>query len=210
MFSIGGIMDRKIISHIVGVFSAIILAGSIAQAQGIVTSQDIAFVQEKVMQQPPVTPTVLAAYAKWRTDTLLNYPQGLLTPHYAVAIVAQRLDDNTAQVELLLAADMKHYTITIKPVTLASTASGETESKVAGTVVTIDQKSGEKLANGADTIRLGQTMTLVPVTKAVQALEITWTPKNDNKDDFANTCIIQLGKEPTVTVNGYILGAPVK
>ena len=162
------------------------------------------------MQQPPVTPTALAAYTKWHTDTLLNYPQGLLTPHYAIAIVAQRLDDNTAQVEILLAADMKHYTISIKPVTINRLASGETESKSAGNAVTIDQKAGEKLANGVDAIRLGQTTTLVPVTKAVQALEITWTPKNDNKDDFANTCIIQLGKEPTVTVNGYILGAPVK
>ena len=74
----------------------------------------------------------------------------------------------------------------------------------------IDQKAGEKLTTGADAIRLGQTTTLVSVSKAVQALEITWEPKNDNKDDFANTCIIQLGKEPTVTVNGYILGAPVK
>jgi hypothetical protein len=169
--------------------------------------------QDKGTQLPPTTQSAVTAYTKWRTNTLLNFPQGLLTPHYAVAIVAQRLDDSTAQVEILLAADMKHYVISIKPVTLASTASGETESKSAGNAVMIDQKAGEKLTNGADAIRLGQTTTLVPVTKAVQALEITWTPKNDNKDDFANTCIIQLGqlgKEPTVTVNGYILGAPVK
>src|SRR5215212_6805473 len=137
--------------------------------------------QDKMVIQP-VTTTALAAYTKWRTDTLLNYPQGLLTPHYAAAIVAQRLDDNTAQVELLLAAEMKHYTISIKPVTLNRLASGETESKAAGNAVMIDQKAGEKLANGADAIRLGQTTTLVPVTKAVQALEVTWTPKNDNKD----------------------------
>jgi len=79
-----------------------------------------------------------------------------------------------------------------------------------GNAVTIEQKAGEKLGTGSDKIRLGQTTTLVSVSKAVQALEITWSPKNDKADDPSNTCIIQLGKEPTVTVNGYIIGAPIK
>ncbi|MEP7339168.1 MAG: hypothetical protein ABI977_15635 [Acidobacteriota bacterium] len=175
------------------------------QAQDLVRAQSTTQGEEKT-----TAPSTLIAYTKWRTDTLLNYPQGLLTPHYAVAIVAQRLDDSTAQVELLLAAEMKHYVISIKPVTLNRLASGETESKSAGNAVTIDQKAGEKLNNGPEATQLGQTMTLVPVTKAVQALEVTWTPKNDKSNDPSNTCIIQLGKEPTVTVNGYILGAPVK
>ena len=76
--------------------------------------------------------------------------------------------------------------------------------------MTIDQKAGDKLTNGPEATRLGQTTTLVPVTKAVQALEVTWTPKNDKADDPSNTCIIQLGKEPSVVVNGYILGTPIK
>lgn len=175
-----------------------------AAAQGTVAGSD------KGAQVPPIAPTALGTYTKWRTDSLLNYPLGLLTPHYAVAIVAQRQDDNTAQVEMLLAADMKHYAITIKPVTLIRLASGETATTPAGKAVTIDQKAGEKLTNGAEAIRLGQTTTLVPVNRTVQALEITWAPKNDKSDDPSNTCIVQLGKEPSVMVNGYIIGTPVK
>ncbi len=181
-----------------------------ALAQDQTTIQGSVVSQNNGTQMSLAAPTTLAAYTKWRADTLLNYPQGLLTPHYAVAIVAQRLDDNTAQVELLLAAEMKHYVISIKPVTLNRLASGEAESKAAGNAVTIDQKAGEKLSNGPEATRLGQTTTLVPINKAVQALEITWTPKNDTKDDFANTCIVTLGKEPSVVVNGYVVGAPVK
>jgi len=156
------------------------------------------------------TPSAAVAYTKWRDEALRNHIQGALTPHYAVAIVAQRLDDSTAQVEVLIAADMKHYTITIKPVTLNRLPSGETESKAAGNAVTIDQKAGDKLGTGSDKIRIGQTTTTVAVGKAVQALEITWTPKNDTKDDFANTCIVRLGKEPEVLVNGYVIGSPVR
>ena len=181
-----------------------------AQAQDPAAALGAAFGQDKGTQQSPIAPTALAAYTKWRTDTLLNYPQGLLTPHYAVAIVAQRLDDNTAQVEILLAADMKHYTVTIRPVTLTRLASGETATAPSDKAVTIDQKASEKVGTGLEATRLGQTMMLVPISRAVQALEITWSPKNDQKDDPSNTCIIQLGKEPTVTVNGYIFGAPVK
>ena len=51
--------------------------------------------------------------------------------------------------------------------------------------------------------------TIVPVTMTTQALEITWRPKNDN-DGQASVSIIQLRKEPTVTVNGYVLSDPIK
>ncbi len=156
------------------------------------------------------TTTALSAYAKWRDETLRNHALGTLTPHYAVAIVAQRLDDSTAQVEVLIAAEMKQYTISIKPVTLNRLASGETESKSAGNAVTIDQKAGDKLGTGSDKIRIGQTTTTVAVGRAVQALEITWTPKNDNKEGFANTCIVRLGREPEVLVNGYVIGEPIR
>ncbi len=193
-----------------GTLVTILLLTISALAQNQTTVQGASVGQDKGTQQPPVTPAVLAAYAKWRTDTLLNYPQGLLTQHYAIAIVAQRLDDSTAQVEVLLAADMKHYTVTIRPVTLTRLASGETATVPSDKAVTIDQKASEKVGNSPEATRLGQTMTLVPISKGVHALEITWEPKNDRKDDPSNTCIIQLGKEPTVTVNGYIIGAPVK
>lgn len=192
----------------VSLFTLLFLITSV-QAQDRIHTQYVLVGQDEAVQQS-FTATASFAYAKWRTDTLLNYPQGLLTPHYAVAIVAQRLDDSTAQVELFLAAEMKHYVISIRPVTLNRLASGETESKAAGKVVTIDQKAGEKLGTGADKIRIGQTTTLVPVSRAVQALEITWSPKNDKADGPSNTCIIQLGKEPAVMVNGYIEGAPVR
>jgi hypothetical protein len=105
---------------------------------------------------------------------------------------------------------MKHYVITIKPVTLTRLASGETTTTPAGNPVTIDQKAGEKFGTGVDKIRIGQTTTLVPISRTVQALEITWSPKNDKADDPFNTCIVQLGKEPAVMVNGYIEGAPVR
>ena len=105
---------------------------------------------------------------------------------------------------------MKHYTITIRPVTLNRLPSGEAESKVAGNAVTVNQKAGDKLGTGADKIRIGQTTTTIPISKAVQALEITWTPKNDKADDPSNTCIIRLSKEPEVLVNGYVIGSPVR
>ncbi|MDX2040057.1 MAG: hypothetical protein SF097_02360 [Acidobacteriota bacterium] len=105
---------------------------------------------------------------------------------------------------------MKQYTISIRPVTLNRLPSGETESKLAGNVVTIDQKAGDKLGTGSDKIRIGQTTTTVAVSRAVQALEITWTPKNDNKEGFANTCIARLGREPEVLVNGYVIGEPIR
>lgn len=190
---------------------SLIIMIAIAQTRGPAIAQVITFGQDKGVQLPPtVAPTALAAYTKWRADTLLNYPQGLLTPHYAVAIVAERLNDNTAQVEMLIAAEMKNYTVTIKPVTLTRLASGETTTTVAGKVVTIDQKAGEKLGTGADKIRIGQTTTLISVSRTVQALEITWAPKNDKPDDPSNACIVRLGKEPAVVVNGYIVGAPVR
>ncbi len=166
--------------------------------------------QDKSVSPPSVAPTALVSYTKWRDETLRNYALGALTPHYAVAIVAQRLDDATAQVEVLIAAEMKQYTVSIKPVTLNRLASGETESKPAGNAVTIDQKAGDKLGTGSDKIRIGETTTTVPVSRAVQALEITWTPKNENKEGFANTCIVRLSKEPEVIVNGYIIGEPIR
>lgn len=188
------------------------LAASIVVAQEPAVEQGASsFGQDdKGTQQSLTAPTALAAYIKWRDEALRNHAQGVLTPHYAVAIVAQRLDDSTAQVEVLIAAEMKQYTISIKPVTLNRLPSGEAESKPAGNGITIDQKAGDKLGTGSDKIRIGQTTTTVAVNRAVQALEITWTPKNDNKEGFANTCIVRLSKEPEVLVNGYVIGSPVR
>lgn len=198
-------MQRRILS---GFFLVLVLLSS-THAQGPKGNlQGTDPIQDRGTVQ--VAPAVSAVYAKWRDETLRNYSQGALTPHYAVAIVAQRLDDNTAQVEMLIAAEMKHYAVTIKPVTLTRLASGEATTTLAGKIVTIDQKAGEKLGTDADKIRIGQTTTLVQVSRPVQALEITWSPKNDKSDDPSNTCIVQLGKEPAVVVNGYILGAPVR
>ena len=185
----------------------LILATLLTQAQEPNTIQSM---QERALQQANLSETTLTAYTKWRTDTLPNYAQGLLTPHYAVVIAAQRLDDSTAQVEVLIAADMKHFTVSIRPVTLNRLPSGETESVPAGNAVTIDQKAGDKFGTGSDKTRIGQTTTTVPISKAAQALEISWTPKNDNNGDFANTCIVRLGKEPEVVVNGYVIGTPIR
>ncbi|MGH9856125.1 MAG: hypothetical protein ACREBD_40340, partial [Blastocatellia bacterium] len=154
-----------------------------AQAQDPAAAQGAGLGQNAAVVQPSPLPTALAAYTKWRDESLRNFPQGLLTPHYAVAIVAQRLDDHTAQVEMLIAAEMKHYTITIRPVTLSRQPNGETTTTPVGNAVTINQKAGRKLNPGPDAIRIGDTTTLVPVTRTTQALEITWAPKNDKPDD---------------------------
>ncbi|MGH9769328.1 MAG: hypothetical protein ACREAB_18030 [Blastocatellia bacterium] len=166
--------------------------------------------QNAAAVQPSPLPTALSAYNKWRNDSLPNYAQGLLTPHYAVSIVAQRLDDHTAQVEMLVAADMKHYTITIRPVTLTRRPNGETITTPVGKAVTINQKAGRKLTTGSDKTRIGEMTTLVPVTRTAQALEITWAPKNDKADDPSNTCVAPLRKAPEVMVNGYIAGQRVR
>src|SRR5262249_13078930 len=150
------------------------------------------------------------AYTKWRDESLPKYAQREQTPHYAIAMIVQRLDENTAQMEILVAADMKHYAITIRPVMLSKQASGEVTTAAAGKAVALDQKAGRKLTTRADQIRIGEMTTTVPVSKSVQALEITWSPKNDTKDDPSNTCIVRLGKEPSVMVNGYIAGEPVR
>ncbi len=63
---------------------------------------------------------------------------------------------------------------------------------------------------GPNAIRLGDWTTTVAVDKTAQALEITWEPKNDKKDDPSNTVLVLLGKEATVVVNGYVHGEPVK
>src|SRR5262249_14746280 len=146
--------------------------------------------QGQVAIQP--APGALATYTKWRDESLPKYLQREQTPHYAIAIVAQQLDNNTAQVEMLVAAEMKHYTITIRPVTFTKQASGEVTTTSAGKAVVIDQKAGRKLTAGADKIRIGEMTTTVPVSKTVQALEITWSPKNDTRDDPSNTCIVRL------------------
>lgn len=179
-------------------------------AQEPVDIREIEFAQEKAIQAPSTIPTALAAYAKWREATLPNFAQKELTPHYAVSIVAQRLDEQTAQVEMVLAAEMKHYTITVKPVTLVKLATGEYGTAAAGKAVTFDQKAGKKLTTGPDAIRLGDWTTTVAVDKTAQALEITWEPKNDKKDDPSNTVLVLLGKEAAVVVNGYVHGEPVK
>ncbi|MCI0557359.1 MAG: hypothetical protein MN733_02610, partial [Nitrososphaera sp.] len=101
---------------LVGCLLLLFLQALPLQAQEPSTAQSVAPGQNRVSVQPALN--ALSAYTKWRDDSLRNFPQGLLTPHYAVAIVAQRLDDHTAQVEMLIAADMKRYTITIRPVTL--------------------------------------------------------------------------------------------
>lgn len=181
-----------------------------ALAQEPVATQSAEPGQHAAAIQPSQLPTALAAYTKWRNDSLPNYAQALLTPHYAVSIVAQRLDGDTARVEMLLAADMKHYTITIQPVTLVRQPDSETTTTPVGKAVTINQKAGRKLTQGPDKIRIGEMTTLVPVTKTAQALEITWEPKNDKKDDPSNACVVRLGKEPEAVVNGYIAGAPIR
>ena len=140
-----------------------------------------------------------------------NHAQRDATPHYAIAVVAQRLGDATAQVEVLVAADMKHSVLTIRAVTLARQANGEvTVTPVVGRSVVVDLKAGRKVTTRPDAIRLAETTTIVPAPRATQALEITWEPKNDKKDDPSNTVLVLLGREPKVAVNGYIEGEPVR
>src|SRR5215510_10220535 len=125
-----------------GCLFVMLLAFMPAQTQEPTGTQDTLSDQEKAIQSAP---SALTAYTKWRDESLSKYLQREQTPHYAVAVVAQRLDDNTAQVGLLVAADMKHYTVTIQPVTLAKQTSGEVISTPAGKAVAIDQKAGRKL-----------------------------------------------------------------
>jgi hypothetical protein len=179
------------------------------QAQDPTGTQSARRGEEKAAVQS--LPSALAAYTKWREATLPNHAQRDATPHYAVAVVAQRLGDATAQVEVLVAADMKHSVLTIRAVTLARQPNGEvTVTPVVGRAVVVDLKAGRKVTTGPDAIRLAETTTIVPVTRAAQALEITWEPKNDKPGDPSNTVLVLLGKEPQVAVNGYIEGAPVR
>jgi len=179
------------------------------QAQDPAGARSAAAGEEKAASQ--AAPSTLAAYTKWREATLPRHAQREATPHYAVAVVAQRLSDATAQVEILVAADMKHSVLTIRAVTLQRQANGEvTVTPVVGRPVTVDLKAGRKVTNGPDAIRLAETTTIVPVTRGTHALEITWEPKNDKPDDPSNKVLVRLAKEPAVAMNGYIHGEPVR
>jgi hypothetical protein len=178
-------------------------------AQDSVESQRAAFGEEKVANQTALS--ALAVYTKWREANLPRHVQRDATPHYAIAVVAQRLGDATAQVEALVAADMKRSVLTIRAVTLVRQPNGEvTVMPVAGRPVVVDLKAGRKVTNGPDATRLAETTTIVPVTRATQALEITWEPKNDKPGDPSNTVLVLLGREPKTAVNGYIEGEPVR
>jgi len=203
-------MSKKILDFFIRVVSVGLVAILAFHAQKFAIVQGVVFGQDISSLQAPSSLTVMSAYTKWREESLRNYALGALTPHYAVVIVAQRLDDSTAQVEILIAAEMKQYTVSIKPVTLNRLASGETESKPVGNTVTIDQKAGDKFGTGSDNIRIGQTTTTVAVGREVQALEITWKPKNDKPNDPSNTCIVRLSRQPEVIVNGYVVGSPIR
>ena len=178
-------------------FAAIISAQSVS-AQESRVNQSTFSDQEKAATQP--TPTALAAYTNWRDKTLANYAQGVNTPHQAVAVITQRLDDSTAQFEFLLAADMKQYTVTVRPVSLTRQDNGSYLASPVGKVMTLKQKAGKKLTQGPDKIRVGDSTAIIPVTKATQALEVTWAPKND-KDEASNKTIVRLSKEPAIMVD---------
>jgi hypothetical protein len=194
---------------ILGCLLVMYVAAASAQAQAPTGAQSAALGEEKSAVQ--VVPSALAAYTRWREAALPNHAQRDATPHYVIAVVAQRLGDATAQIEALVAADMKHSVLTIRAVTLARQPNGEvTVTPVVRRPVVVDLKAGRKVTNGPDAIRLAETTTIVPVTRQTQALEITWEPKNDKKDDPSNTVLVRLTKEPAVAVNGYIEGAPVR
>src|SRR5262249_45280344 len=131
---------------LIGWVLSLFLSALPIQAQEPATAQSTVTGQDKMTDQPTVT--ALSTYAKWRDESLPNNAQREQTPHYAIAIVSRRLDDNTAQIEMLVAADMKHYTITLRPVTLVKQASGEITATSAGKAVVIDQKAGRKLTAG--------------------------------------------------------------
>jgi hypothetical protein len=101
----------------------VLLAVASVQAQDSTGGQNVAPSEEKAAVQ--TAPSALLAYTRWREATLPNHAQRDATPHYAIAVVAQRLNDATAQVEVLVAADMKHSVLTIRAVTLARQANGE-------------------------------------------------------------------------------------
>jgi hypothetical protein len=62
--------------------------------------------QEKAAAQ--VVSSSLAAYTGWLEATSPNHARRDATPHYTIAVVAQRLSDATAQVEALVATDKKN------------------------------------------------------------------------------------------------------
>lgn len=163
---------------------------------------------ERVTQQGP--PSALAAYMKWREQSLPKYNERELTPHYAISLVATRLDANTAQLDVLIAAEMKHYVLTIQPVSYRRQANGEVLTTAVGRPIVIDQKAGRKYSTAADRIRIGDTTTQVPLGRGVEALQVTWSPKNDTREDPSNTTLVRLARDPVVIVNGYITGEAVR
>lgn len=160
--------------------------------------------QEKVTVQ--AAQTALSAYNKWRDDTLPNFLPGLNAQHYAVAFIAQRLDEQSVQLEYALAAQLNHYTLEVRPLKLLASSKGEVTLSYLGKPLLIEPAGDRNLPAR---FRVGSETMVLYVGQEAEALEITWTPIHGN-DKLANTCVIPLRREPTVFVNGYVHGLPVR
>ena len=160
----------------------------------------------KVRADQPVSGKISAseAYANLRDNYLTKFARGLNTPHYMLAVVSQRLNGHTAQLDYAIAANMNRYRLEIKPVQLLPLASGEAQQVNAGEAVAIEENAGRDLQPRHQVV---ESVAMLKVNQQTNAVEITWTPII-GPARVSNTCIVPLSETPTVFTNGYVEGMP--
>jgi len=161
----------------------------------------------KVRADQPVSGKISAseAYAKLRDNYLTKFPRGLNTPHYMLAVVSQRLNGHTAQVEYAIAANMNRYRLEIQPVQLLPLATGEAQQVNAGEALVIEQDAGK---DHQPKQQVAESVAILKVNQQTNAVEITWTPMA-GPDKVSNTCIVPISETSTVFTNGYVEGMPL-
>jgi len=137
-------------------------------------------------------------YAKWRKDFLEKLPNGKGIPHYSMAVVVQRLDINTAKIELTMVGRTIGNVLEIRPLYVDVTAGDQSDGLPAGSESTTRDHAGKE-SSEINPIREHEFV--IPVDASANAVEVKWTPEGD-KSPGPYTMLLPLKDAPTSSVAG--------
>jgi hypothetical protein len=178
-------------------FFLILAVGSISSyAQA---TKDVTKTNDENSKKEDVPPSALSVYEKWKTETMSKLALASDTKHYAITVVAQRIDDQTAQLEYAIAGKMEKYTLEVTPIILTVLADNTLQQKDAGSVIVIKPRlSDEKQSKQ----QVGTTPSTIRVDKRANAINVTIKMKDGN-NDLSYVTTVMLRKSVTVMTNGY-------
>ncbi len=139
-------------------------------------------------------------YAKWRKDFLEKLPDGKGAPHYSLAVVAQRLDNNSARLEITMVGRTAGYTIDVRPLYVDGTADDQSGGVPAGSEATTKVFT-ETESNEINPIREHEIEIVADIS--ANAVEVKWTPEG-SKTPGPYTIIMPLKDAPTTSVAGSL------